>query len=431
MVWAPQLRSTAEEANRLVPHPADRIERHRVVRPLLRDSLGAISPVRRRYPVVVTKRLIEVDDDKLETVRGLLGTRTLKATVDEAFNEVLALDQRLVGAARRSRTCFPPTSATPTPAAPCGAEARPPRRHVRRHPSRPRRGRRATRAAAGSGPRRELHANRRKAGFASRSPSGALGHATGPDGMAIRRHGPARARPSSRGARRTRRRKSTASGEDRRPAHRGGCRNQLASSCCTTTTTSTSSHQSPSSPSSGSLRRERSRDRTPAYGGPDVRTRDHTSLRRSRCVWLGTAEVGRGACRLVRGVARREQVAHDHGWPTDLVAMGSECRRRRQRADSRIAGNRHERRSCRDDRGEGGEPAAGHRLVTENSAQGSAGPRQAGRGNRITPAQRDSEGTSQTHANALGAGFDSRPPPQVSGDVPRHPPGPLEGRAPP
>jgi hypothetical protein len=42
----------------------------------------------------VTKRLIEVDDDKLETVRVLLGTRTLKATVDEAFNEVLALDQR-------------------------------------------------------------------------------------------------------------------------------------------------------------------------------------------------------------------------------------------------------------------------------------------------------------------------------------------------
>jgi Arc/MetJ family transcription regulator len=42
----------------------------------------------------VTKRLIEVDDDKLETVRELLGTRTLKATVDEAFNEVLALDQR-------------------------------------------------------------------------------------------------------------------------------------------------------------------------------------------------------------------------------------------------------------------------------------------------------------------------------------------------
>jgi len=42
----------------------------------------------------MTKRLIEVDDDKLEAVRALLGTRTLKATVDEAFEEVLALDQR-------------------------------------------------------------------------------------------------------------------------------------------------------------------------------------------------------------------------------------------------------------------------------------------------------------------------------------------------
>jgi Arc/MetJ family transcription regulator len=42
----------------------------------------------------VTKRLIEVDDEKLEAVRSLLGTRTLKATVDDAFNEVLALAQR-------------------------------------------------------------------------------------------------------------------------------------------------------------------------------------------------------------------------------------------------------------------------------------------------------------------------------------------------
>jgi hypothetical protein len=30
----------------------------------------------------------------LEAVRALLGTRTLKATVDDAFNEVLALAQR-------------------------------------------------------------------------------------------------------------------------------------------------------------------------------------------------------------------------------------------------------------------------------------------------------------------------------------------------
>jgi len=46
------------------------------------------------YPDRVTKRLIEVDDDKLDAVRSLLGTRTLKATVDHAFNEVLALAQR-------------------------------------------------------------------------------------------------------------------------------------------------------------------------------------------------------------------------------------------------------------------------------------------------------------------------------------------------
>jgi Arc/MetJ family transcription regulator len=47
--------------------------------------------------VVVTKRLIEVDDDKLAAVRALLGTRTLKATVDGALTEVLALDQRRRG----------------------------------------------------------------------------------------------------------------------------------------------------------------------------------------------------------------------------------------------------------------------------------------------------------------------------------------------
>ena len=43
---------------------------------------------------MVTKRLIEVDDAKLEAVRSLLGTRTLKETVDDAFNEVLALEKR-------------------------------------------------------------------------------------------------------------------------------------------------------------------------------------------------------------------------------------------------------------------------------------------------------------------------------------------------
>ena len=43
---------------------------------------------------MVTKRLIEVDDAKLDRVRDLLGTRTLKATVDAALDEVLALDER-------------------------------------------------------------------------------------------------------------------------------------------------------------------------------------------------------------------------------------------------------------------------------------------------------------------------------------------------
>ena len=47
-----------------------------------------------RISWVMTKRLIEVDDDKLAAVRELLGTRTLKATVDGALDEVLALDRR-------------------------------------------------------------------------------------------------------------------------------------------------------------------------------------------------------------------------------------------------------------------------------------------------------------------------------------------------
>lgn len=42
----------------------------------------------------MTKRLIDVDDEKLDAARALLGTRTLKATVDGALDEVIALDQR-------------------------------------------------------------------------------------------------------------------------------------------------------------------------------------------------------------------------------------------------------------------------------------------------------------------------------------------------
>ena len=46
------------------------------------------------YPMGLAKRLIDVDDEKLGTVRALLGTTTLMATVDAALDEVLALDQR-------------------------------------------------------------------------------------------------------------------------------------------------------------------------------------------------------------------------------------------------------------------------------------------------------------------------------------------------
>lgn len=42
----------------------------------------------------MTKRLIEVDDNKLAQVRELLGTTTLKSTIDAALNEVIGLDQR-------------------------------------------------------------------------------------------------------------------------------------------------------------------------------------------------------------------------------------------------------------------------------------------------------------------------------------------------
>jgi hypothetical protein len=42
----------------------------------------------------VTKRLIDVDDQKLDAVRTLLGTQSLKATVNAALDEVLALDVR-------------------------------------------------------------------------------------------------------------------------------------------------------------------------------------------------------------------------------------------------------------------------------------------------------------------------------------------------
>lgn len=42
----------------------------------------------------MTKRLIDIDDDKLEAVQALFGTPTMKATVNDALDEVLALDER-------------------------------------------------------------------------------------------------------------------------------------------------------------------------------------------------------------------------------------------------------------------------------------------------------------------------------------------------
>jgi Arc/MetJ family transcription regulator len=42
----------------------------------------------------MTKRLIDVDDDKLAQIQSELGTATMKATVDTAFDEVLALVAR-------------------------------------------------------------------------------------------------------------------------------------------------------------------------------------------------------------------------------------------------------------------------------------------------------------------------------------------------
>jgi Arc/MetJ family transcription regulator len=42
----------------------------------------------------MTKRLVDVDDAKLEEVRALLGTPTTKATVNGALEEVLALAAR-------------------------------------------------------------------------------------------------------------------------------------------------------------------------------------------------------------------------------------------------------------------------------------------------------------------------------------------------
>jgi Arc/MetJ family transcription regulator len=42
----------------------------------------------------VTKRLVDIDDEKLAAVRAALGTATTKSTVNGALDEVLALMAR-------------------------------------------------------------------------------------------------------------------------------------------------------------------------------------------------------------------------------------------------------------------------------------------------------------------------------------------------
>ena len=43
----------------------------------------------------MTKRLVEIDDGKLALARELAGTPTIKATVDRALDELIALRRRL------------------------------------------------------------------------------------------------------------------------------------------------------------------------------------------------------------------------------------------------------------------------------------------------------------------------------------------------
>jgi Arc/MetJ family transcription regulator len=57
-------------------------------------GVAYIQPSLGRYPHGVTKRLIDIDDGKLAAARELLGTTTMKATVDRALEEVLAGEKR-------------------------------------------------------------------------------------------------------------------------------------------------------------------------------------------------------------------------------------------------------------------------------------------------------------------------------------------------
>jgi Arc/MetJ family transcription regulator len=43
----------------------------------------------------MTKHLVDMDDEKLATARELLGTTTIKATVDRALEELILLRRRM------------------------------------------------------------------------------------------------------------------------------------------------------------------------------------------------------------------------------------------------------------------------------------------------------------------------------------------------
>lgn len=56
--------------------------------------MSVIAPPRRKRAPSVRKTSFEVDFDKLEAARELLGTRTLTETVDAALEEVVKREQR-------------------------------------------------------------------------------------------------------------------------------------------------------------------------------------------------------------------------------------------------------------------------------------------------------------------------------------------------
>ena len=56
--------------------------------------MSAIAPTRRRRASSCRKTSFEVDFDKLEAVRELLGTKTLTDTVDAALDEIVKREQR-------------------------------------------------------------------------------------------------------------------------------------------------------------------------------------------------------------------------------------------------------------------------------------------------------------------------------------------------